>query len=181
MKAAALFLAILCLCACKNTEKPKVVTVAFNGWHGQEFLKQGCIVLQRDYERVRKMSAQEYVTLMTLTDKHYMPCLVEPRVMNSVVENQLLSAFAANPQCQGVSFSQGYYGPKDSTQEAGQKFLDSNWRLSLDLTPSAETGDVSLADSQWTLNPRTLSGNLENIEKAATDICTIVKGQGGQM
>lgn len=160
--------------------KTKPVTVAFNGWHGTEFLKQGCTVLRQDYERATKMTTQEWATLYS-TGRHYLPCLSEPGVLNRGIENQLLTAFASNPNCQGIKFFQGYYDPKDAATEAGMHYMKSDWRLSLDLTPSAETGAVSPADSQWTLNPRSLSGPLANTEKAAIDICTIVKGQGGQI
>jgi hypothetical protein len=181
MKAASL-LVLFALCSCKT--QPKNITVAFNGSHGKVYLNQGCEVLQREHERFSKLSSKEWAALYSLTGKSHMSCLFEADVMNRGVENQLLSAFASNPRCQGVRFAQGYYGPKESTPDAEVQFASSDWRLSLDLTPSDQTGEVSLAESQWTLNPRefkSISGTLANIEKASTDVCTIVKGQGGQI
>ncbi len=104
--------------------------------------------------------------------------------MNRELENRLLSAFAINPECHGIRFFQGYYGPQDSTLEAMKQFTDSDWRLSLDLNPSSDTGEIALASSQWTLNPRefkVVSGSLVDVEKAATNICTVVKDKGGQI
>jgi hypothetical protein len=179
MKVAALF-AVLCLCSCK-TSQPKTAAVAFNGWHGKDFLNQGCIMLQREHDRVSGLPAQQQAMLFAVSNRKFLPCLSAPEVLNRSIEGQLLTAFAANPECHGVSVSQGYYGPNETTTaEAGQQFLRSEWRLSLDLTPSEATGDISLSDSQWTLSPRSLSGPLANMEKATTDICRIVKGQGAQ-
>jgi hypothetical protein len=182
MKAASL-LALVFLCACKT--QPKTVTVAFNGWHGKDYLKQGCIGLQREYDDVLKLPARTQAALLSLSGKGHTPCLRPAEEMNVWTENQLLSALASNHECHGISFSHGFYDPKtDSATEAGNQFMRADWHLSLDLTPSGNTGDISLADSRWTLNPKefkSLSGTLADIEKASTDICTIVKGQGGQI
>jgi hypothetical protein len=181
MKATILLLGILlCFSSCKS-RKERLITVAFNGWHGRSFLKQGCTSLQNEYDHIRQLPLKEQAIIFARSDNNHLPCLFPPVQMNLTVENQLLSAFASNPRCEGVKFLQGYYDPSDSAKEVGQIYLSSDWRLSLDLTPSAETGEVSLKDSQWTLNPKSLSGALTSLEKASTDICVIVKRQGGQV
>jgi hypothetical protein len=183
MKAASLLVAILCLCSCKTPPKP--ITVAFNGWHGRDYLKQGCIVLQREYDQFAKMDARTQAAFYSVTGKSHVSCLRPADELNIDIENQLMSAFASNTGCQGVAFSQGFHDPKtDATTESGQRWLSSEWHLSLDLTPSGDTGEVSLSNSHWTLNDKhykSLSGSLASIEKATTDVCTIIKGQGGQI
>lgn len=182
MKAASLLLAIVWLCSCKT--QPKTITVVFNGSRGRDFLNQGCAVLQRDYDHVRQLPAKEQAALFAYSNKAHLLCLNPAEEMNRELENRLLSAFAINPECHGIRFFQGYYGPKDSTLEAMKQFTNSDWRLSLDLTPSSDTGEIDLAISQWTLNPRefkVVSGNLADVEKAATNICTVVKDKGGQI
>jgi hypothetical protein len=146
MKAAYLLLTIVWLCSCKT--QPKTITVAFNGSHGRDFLNQGCAGLQRDYDRVRQLSAKEQAALFAYSDKAHVPCLGTAEDMNLQLENRLLSAFVINPECHGIQFFQGYYGPKDSTLEAMTQFTDSDWRLSLDLNPSSDTGEIALASSQ---------------------------------
>lgn len=160
--------------------KPKPVTVAFNGWHGNTFLKASCEPLQREFDRVSKLPVKDQVTLMYYSDKKYTPCLFPPNEMNIRAENQLMTAFASNPDCHGVRFSQGYYDPQDAAKEEEKNYLSANWRLSLDLVPTSETGEVSLAMSQWTLNPKSLSGSLANLDQAASQICRIAKGQGAE-
>jgi hypothetical protein len=182
MKAACLLLAMVWLCSCKT--QPKTITVAFNGSRGRDFLNQGCAVLQRDYDRVRQLPAKEQAALFAYSDKAHIPCLNPAEGMYLQLENRLLSAFAVNPECHGIQFFQGYYGPKDSTLEAMRQFTDSDWRLSLDLNPSSDTGEIALANSQWTLNPRefkTIWGSLDDVEKATTQICIAIKSKGGQI
>src|SRR5690242_5246579 len=116
MKAACLLLTIVWLCSCKT--QPKTITVAFNGSHGRDFLNQGCAGLQRDYDRVRQLSAKEQASLFAYSDKAHVPCLSTAEDMNLQLENRLLSAFVINPECHGIQFFKGDYGPKDSTLEA---------------------------------------------------------------
>jgi hypothetical protein len=160
--------------------KPKPVAIAFNGWHGVSFLKASCEPLQREYERVRSLPLNQQITLMTYSNNHFMPCLFPAAEMNVRVENELMTAFASNPACQGIKFFQGYYDPKDVNSEEGKNYLTAKWRLSLDLAPSSETGEVVLASSQWTLSPKSLSGSLADLDKASTQICRIAKGQGAE-
>src|SRR5579859_1485691 len=120
MKAASLLLAIVCVCSCKT--QPKTITVAFNGSSSRNFLNQGCTVLQQDYDLIRQLPAKEQTTLFAYSNKTHLPCLRPAEEMNRELENRLLSAFAINPECHGIRFFQGYYGPQDSTLEAMKQF-----------------------------------------------------------
>jgi len=176
MKAIPAFLLVASLCACR-TQKP--VTIAFNGWQGKDFLKQGCTALQRDYDHVRSLPVQQQAVLFAYSDKAHMPCLASPDELNVRAESALMTAFASNPECGGVKMIQGFYDPGGDV-EASRAFNAATFRLDLDLNPSGQTGEVSFADSQWTIQPRTLSGSLADLDKATTAICRIAKGEGAQ-
>lgn len=158
--------------------KPRTITVAFNGWHGRDFLKAGCVPLQREFDRVESLSVKDQATLIYL-GKKFTPCLRPAEEMNIAAENELVTAFAANPACVGIKVVQGFYDPRGDA-EANRVYSSANYRLSLDLVPSSETGEVSLQESQWSISPRTLSGSLSDLDKATTQICRIAKAQGAQ-
>lgn len=123
------------------------------------------------------MPAKMQAAVLALGGKMHMPCMDEPGVLNSEIENRLLTAFASNPACHGIKFFQGYYGP-DSSSASMQEFSSAQNRLALNLSVSEDNGKVSLKDSDWTMFPRVLSGSLADLDKAATHICAIAKGEG---
>jgi len=155
------------------SQNPKTPTVALDGVHGIEFLDASCQSVQREHDRILRMPTKEKFTHLYYAAKPFLTCQNPAREMNVSVENQLMTALAANPMCGGIRFFQGYYDPKDSPQK--KDFSAAEWRLSLDLVASSETGGVVLEPSLWTLTPTSQSGSLRSMDKAAADICTIVK------
>jgi hypothetical protein len=137
-------------------------------------------MLHRQYEAESRLTPRQQAARLSFGGKVTVPCWQSSEIMNLLAENQVLTAFASNPECQGVKVVQGFYGPNDSDQVAARTFNSADWRLSLDLNPSAETGDIALAQSEWTINPRSLSGSLADTEKATTQICHIAKAAGAQ-
>lgn len=156
-----------------RSQNPKPPSVALDGVHGIEFLDASCQAVKREHDRILHLPKQEQFAHLYYAEKPFLTCQNPAREMNVNVENQLMTAFAANPMCDGIQFFQGYYDPKDSQQK--KDFLAAEWRLSIDLVASAETGGVVLEPSLWTLTPTSQSGSLRSMDKAAADICTIVK------
>lgn len=171
----------LLLCAIVGCHtRPKQVTVALNGSHGISWLERDCIGLQADYDRFEKMPLKTQLALMHLSEKNHIPCLRKPDELNRQAEDQLMTAFASNPACAGVTVYQGFFGIKDSTQESMARFSTAGWHLDLNLNVSGNTGDLSLKDSEWVIHPTELSGALSDLDKAATQICSIAKREGAE-
>lgn len=151
-------------------------TVAFDGAHAISVLNTSCVSLQHEYERLSNLPAKEKFDQMYYSPRRFFPCVGPAKDLNVNIENQLLTAFAGNPACEGIRFFQGYYDPQDhKAAQQNKDFQAAEWRLSLDLVASSETGTVSLERSQWTLSPTSLSGSLLSMHKAASDICSVVK------
>lgn len=159
-------------------QTPKPPTVAFAGWHAADLLNTSCVSLQKENDRLSRLPVKEKFDQLYYAPQRFLTCQSPAKDMTVNVENRLLGAFAATPNCDGIRFLQGYYDSKDAQQN--KDFLRADWRLSLDLVASSQTGDVALESSQWTLSPTSLSGSLDRPEKAASDICAIVKKQNSQ-
>jgi hypothetical protein len=165
------------------SQSPKTPAIAFDGAHGNEFLNASCVSLQQEHDRLARLPIKEKFDQMYYSPNRHLPCQSPAKEMYVIVEGQLMTAFAANPMCEGIKFSQGYYGPtgdKEKDAQPNKDFLAAEWRLSLDLVASPQTGSVALEPSHWTLSPTSRSGSLLSMDKAAADICAVVKSKAGQ-
>lgn len=152
------------LVGCSSAHKP---TIAIDGWWDVDYAKQAC-------ESAKAASEQRI--------EGAAPCFNDPSDISHGVERDFLTAFQENPACAGVSIVNDFHDPdKDA---ATSKVTDAAWGLSFSV--ALRNGDLSPADSQWQIIDRATlhryaDGDLRNFSQAATKVCTVVKGKGGEL
>jgi hypothetical protein len=164
MKMLAVIAALIVAVGCRSKHKP---TIAIDGWWDVDYAKNAC-------EAAAQNAAAHFGGVL--------PCIQDPSDMAYGIERDFLSAFQANPACNGVSIVNDFHNPaKDA---ATTKVNKAEWALSFNM--ALKDGELNPADSQWqiidngTLH-RYADGNLGNFFQAATKVCTVVKGAGGKL
>jgi hypothetical protein len=159
-----LILALSELAGCHSARKP---TIAIDGWWDVDYVKNACETAKAASEQRIEGTA---------------PCFNDPSDISHRVERDFLTAFQENPACAGISIVNDFHDPdKDA---ATSKVADAAWGLSFSV--ALRNGDLSPADSQWQIIDRATlhryaDGDLRNFSQAATKVCTVVKGKGGEL
>jgi hypothetical protein len=159
-----LVLALSGLVGCSSARKP---TIAIDGWWDVDYAKQAC-------ESAKAASEQRFEGIA--------PCVNDPSDISHGVERDFLTAFQENPACAGVSIVNDFHDPDEDA--ATSKVASAAWGLSFNI--AIRSGELSPADSQWQIIDRTTlhryaDGDLRNFSQAATKVCTVVKGKGGEL
>ena len=98
-------------------------------------------------------------------------------------EDQLITQFAINPRCKGVTLAR-FYGPAEKASDATQAAIAAiamarkdSWTLSIDYIVAASAQSWSLLDKDK--NYRLFQAEGSTPAKIAADVCAIVTGTGG--
>lgn len=160
------FVVAFALTGCKVQASKSAI--AFDGWWNDDYAKTAC-----EFAAMNQKSG--------LTTK----CIGEPKELVFDLETDFVSAFQENPSCKGITIYRGFRDPKTATAEVLNKYESADWSLSFNIGISTDSGEIDLASSQWEVNAiksnRYARGTLKNLYDAASEVCRMVKDEGGSV
>jgi hypothetical protein len=141
-----------------------VVDSSFSG----DWAKNGCEQVKQGFERDRNPEMMP----------RYTACITafRPATLAQIFEDDLMTQFAINQLCKGITFSR-YYGPAEPISSATKNapWDTKGWTLTIFYDVGAET-------QTWVLAPKKgfdHRANGSTPTKIAGDVCAIVSGHGG--
>lgn len=159
----ALFVLFLSGCAASPSPPPSTrAVIEIDNWWSNDYAKNACWQFAQGTTYIQGLGPQKRM------------CIDSPETMVATVENQFLTAFQANPDCNGIVMK--------------THVMDTNydWSLMFNIAISEKTFGLDAPNSTWSIidnatHKRYAEGDMKDPSAATSAVCRMVRGRGGSV